>query len=58
METGKQDKWLNSQEVAEYLGTNMRWIKANIHRLGIPHVRLGRQYRFRTTDIDNWLMTQ
>jgi excisionase family DNA binding protein len=57
METAVKERWLTTEEAAEYLGTNKRWIKANIHNLGIPHVRLGRQFRFRMSDLDKWLLT-
>ena len=31
------------------------WLVANIQKLQIPHSRLGRQYRFRLTELDGWI---
>lgn len=50
-----KNRWLNTKEAAYYLGTNVRWMKANIHEKAIPHKRLGRQYRFKMTDLDTWI---
>lgn len=57
MESAVMEKWLTTSEAAEYLGTNKRWMKANIHNLGIPHVKLGRQYRFKASELDKWILT-
>lgn len=47
-------KWMDSREASEYLGTTKDWLLANVHKLGIPHIRLGRQYRFRLSDLELW----
>lgn len=47
--------WLTTKEAAEYLGTTVRWMKANIHRLGIPHSRLNNQYRFKIADLEAFM---
>jgi excisionase family DNA binding protein len=47
--------WLTTKEAAEYLGTTVRWMKANIHLQGIPHRRLGNQYRFKIDDLEKFM---
>jgi excisionase family DNA binding protein len=47
--------WMTVKRAAAYLGKPPSWIYDNVHRLEIPHVRLERQYRFRTSDLDAWL---
>jgi hypothetical protein len=33
----------------------VEWLIANLHRWQIPHVKLGRQYRFRINELDVWM---
>jgi excisionase family DNA binding protein len=47
---------LTTQEVAEYLGKSPWWIRENIEVLGIPAIKVGRQWRYREEDIESWLM--
>lgn len=47
--------YLTMKQAAIYLGTTVRWMKANIHQRNIPHSRLGRQYRFKPSALDQWL---
>ncbi len=39
--------------LADYLGTPKSWLYDNAHT--IPHTRVGRMYRFRRAEIDQWL---
>ncbi|MEV0823828.1 helix-turn-helix domain-containing protein [Nonomuraea rubra] len=41
------------KDLAEYLGTPVSWVYDNAHE--IPHVRVGREYRFRQQEVDLWL---
>ena len=47
--------FLTTEEVLEYLQVNLRTIYRLIKAGKIPAVRVGRQWRFRKRDIDNWL---
>lgn len=51
-----KEKWLNIAEVAEYLGVNKdtirNWIKNDS---GIPAHKIGRQWKFKLTDLDEWI---
>ena len=49
------NRLLTTQEVADYLGKSPWWIRENISTLGIPAMKIGRQWRFRLNDLDSWL---
>ena len=52
------DGYLTTEEVLDYLQVNLRTVYRLIKAGKIPAVRVGRQWRFRKTDIDAWLQTQ
>ena len=54
----KDDVFLTTEEVLEYLQVNLRTVYRLIKAGKIPAVRVGRQWRFRKTDIDAWLESQ
>ena len=54
----KSDGFLTTEEVLEYLQVNLRTVYRLIKAGKIPAVRVGRQWRFRKTDIDAWLESQ
>ncbi|MFO2976472.1 helix-turn-helix domain-containing protein [Legionella pneumophila serogroup 3] len=49
------DKWISVEGVAEYLGvssvTIYRWLDKN----RIPAHRVGKQWRFKSSEIDEWV---
>ena len=49
-------KWISIEELSEYLGisavTIRSWIRSGED---IPAVRIGRQWRFRIEEIDEWI---
>ena len=51
-----EDKWINTDEVAEYLGvkatTIREWIKRNT---GIPAHKIGRLWKFKKDELDEWV---
>jgi excisionase family DNA binding protein len=47
--------FLTTEEVLEYLQVNLRTVYRLIKAGKIPAVRVGRQWRFRKRDIDQWL---
>lgn len=51
------EHFLTTEEVLEYLQVNLRTVYRLIKAGKIPAVRVGRQWRFRKRDIDNWLNT-
>ena len=54
----KDDVFLTTEEVLEYLQVNLRTVYRLIKAGKIPAVRVGRQWRFRKRDIDAWLESQ
>ena len=50
--------FLTTEEVLAYLKVNLRTVYRLIKAGKIPAVRVGRQWRFRKTDIDDWLNNQ
>ena len=50
------EKWVNSKVAAEHLGKDAEWLTSNAGRLKIPHTRLGREYRFKLSVLDSWML--
>lgn len=42
-------------EVAEYLRKPKSWVYVNAERLNIPRLKVGKQYRYRISEIAEWL---
>jgi excisionase family DNA binding protein len=53
-----QESYLTTAEVLEYLQVNLRTVYRLIKAGKIPAARVGRQWRFRKSDIDAWLDTE
>lgn len=52
------DKMMTTEEVAKYFGKNTSWVRTAVLNLGIPHYKLGKQYRFKIHEIEEWLKKQ
>jgi excisionase family DNA binding protein len=52
------EAFLTTEEVLDYLQVNLRTVYRLIKAGKIPAVRVGRQWRFRKSDIDAWLDAQ
>jgi excisionase family DNA binding protein len=52
------DSYLTTSEVLAYLQVNLRTVYRLLKAGRIPAVRVGRQWRFRRTDLDAWLASQ
>jgi excisionase family DNA binding protein len=52
------EAFLTTEEVLDYLQVNLRTVYRLIKAGKIPAVRVGRQWRFRKSDIDAWLDSQ
>jgi excisionase family DNA binding protein len=50
-----EENFLTTEEVLDYLQVNLRTVYRLIKAKKIPAVRVGRQWRFRKKDIDEWL---
>jgi excisionase family DNA binding protein len=49
------DALLKPEEVAALLRKSRSWVYAACERGEVPHVRIGRDLRFRRADLDRWL---
>jgi excisionase family DNA binding protein len=50
-----QERLITTQEASSLLGKNSAWLRANRAELGIPAYKVGKQYRFKKSDIFLWL---
>ena len=49
------DQLMTPDEVCTYLKINKDWLYDQVEARRIPHIRLGRQLRFRRTELDDFL---
>jgi excisionase family DNA binding protein len=57
MEISISDRWLSVIEISTYIGvskeTIYRWIEAR----KIPAHKVGKQWKFKTNEVDQWVMS-
>ena len=51
----ESEKWVNLEEIAEYLAANKDTVRNWIKKSAIPAHRVGRQWRFKKSEIDEWV---
>ena len=49
------EKWSNLEEIAEHLGVSKDTIRNWIKKEVIPHRRIGKQYKFKISEVDAWV---
>lgn len=49
---------INVKQVAKFLGLNVIFIYSKCSRGEIPHFRIGKQYRFKKSEILKWVKNQ
>jgi excisionase family DNA binding protein len=49
---------MTTEEIAAHLRKPVTWIYNNADRMGLPRHRLGRQYRYRLSEVDAWVHEQ
>jgi excisionase family DNA binding protein len=52
---GAADDLLTADEVADLLRMTSAWVYAQTRRNRIPHMRLGRYFRYRRSAIEAWI---
>jgi excisionase family DNA binding protein len=57
-ETTEVYEMITTEDVAKYFGKDPRWVTTAVSRLGIPHYKLGKQYRFKLHEVEEWLKKQ
>ena len=55
MEQLIREPWISLEEVASYLGVNKDTIRNWIKKSDIPAHKIGRQWKFKITEIDEWI---
>ena len=54
-ELEKTEKWVNLEEIAKHTGLSKDTIRNYIKREVIPYYRIGKQYKFKISEIDTWI---
>ena len=49
------EKWSSLEEVAQYLGVTKDTIRNWIKKSDIPAHKVGRQWKFKLTEVDEWI---
>ena len=51
------DRWLNLEEIANHIGCSKDTIRTWIKKDAIPYYKVGRQYKFKVSEIDHWIQS-
>ncbi|HAT1982213.1 helix-turn-helix domain-containing protein [Legionella pneumophila serogroup 1] len=49
------DRWLSVDEIGEYLGVKRDTVYKWINDKGMPAHKIGRLWKFKKEDVDNWV---
>ena len=49
------DRWLSVEEIANYLGVSKESIYRWLESKKMPAHKLGRQWKFKTSEVDEWV---
>ena len=52
---GEIERWMSLEEIANHLGVSKDTIRAWIKKDTIPYHKIGRQYKFRLSEVDEWV---
>ena len=52
------DRYLSVDEIASYLGVKRDTVYKWITRRGLPALKVGRLWKFRKEEVDNWVSAQ
>lgn len=55
MEQLMNEPWAGLEEVATYLGVNKDTVRNWIKKTDIPAHKIGRQWKFKLSEIDEWV---
>ena len=53
--TMQQERWLSVDEIAAHLGVNPETIYKWIERKKLPAHKVGRLWKFKATEVDEWV---
>lgn len=54
-ESNIQDRWISLQEACDYLGVKRHTILRWIEQRGMPASKVGKLWRFKTAEVDEWV---
>lgn len=49
------ERWSNLGEIANHIGVSKDTIRSWIKKEAIPHHKVGRQYKFKISEVDAWV---
>jgi len=49
------ERWYNLEETANHLGVSKDTIRSYIKKGTIPYYKVGRQYKFKLSEVDAWV---
>lgn len=49
------ERWLSLEEISKHVGCSKDTIRAWIKKETIPFHKVGRQYKFRVSEVDAWI---
>lgn len=49
------EHWLSLEEIANHLGVSKETIRGWIKKGTIPNYKVGRQYKFKLSEVDTWI---
>lgn len=57
MENESMERWYSMNEISEYLGITRDTALSWIEKRGMPGVKIGRVWKFKISEIDDWMRT-
>lgn len=55
MENERIERWYSMNEISEYLGITRDTALSWIEKRGMPGVKIGRVWKFKISEIDDWM---
>ncbi|SFH88989.1 transcriptional regulator, AlpA family [Lachnospiraceae bacterium NLAE-zl-G231] len=49
------ERWFSLEEISKHLGVSKDTIRGWIKKETIPYYRVGRQYKFKLAEVDDWV---
>lgn len=51
------ERWLSLEEIANHIGCSKDTIRAWIKKGTIPYHKVGRQFKFKISEVDEWIQS-
>lgn len=49
------DKWVNLEDIAEYLSVSQDTIRTWVRNGKLPAYKVGKRYKFKLSEVDSWV---